>query len=611
MIGKKLMRVFVVVLLFVTCFKTFGKVLLSSGEKNVAIGDIISVQIIIEGDTDAEIEKIENIELFNIESQGTSSSFKFINGQSSREKTINYELSLLETTKKEVFLGPVVVRINGQTQKSNYLVFSVGEKKKISANSGSAQTNNVDNYYFLDVQVEKENLFVNQKTLLTLKFYNSVEFAEANLVTPDSKDFWLEQSGKQENSREVINGKAYKVTTIKYFFTPLKEGVISLDGFSIKGLAILPDNQAGSGQRHRQRQRQRLGFGFDSFFEDSFFRNRGKRRRVNIKAPVVDLNVKQLPGKGKEGEKFDGVVGQFKIRELDYPNEISANDSINFSFIVSGDGNLGLLEFYSGKSNFKIYKDKDENVVLPGGDLQEARRISYLLIPQKSGRVKIPEFKAKYFDPHDKLFKELIVGGGGVEVTGQITSTSNSEAKKVVQKSSEEISELRDNPPEITEAHDKIINIPDRKFYFSLVGILNKYSQTILLLSLFFSIFMIIFHSFERSRWKSLFIIQSKTSKVLNNSIKKLKNAPMNAMVIDDILKRLLQNDFNPVRHANLECLRSAGVDQPTVEKLIEIYQVCDDIQFSKTKNKQVFTHAELETIHLVVGQYLNAKREQ
>ena len=59
--------------------------------------------------------------------------------------------------------------------------------------------------------------------------------AEANLITPESKDFWLEQNGKQQNSREIINGKAYKVTTIKYFFTPLVSGEIDLNGFGING----------------------------------------------------------------------------------------------------------------------------------------------------------------------------------------------------------------------------------------------------------------------------------------------------------------------------------------------------------------------------------------
>ena len=73
--------------------------------------------------------------------------------------------------------------------------------------------------------------------MLTLKFYNAVDFAEANLITPESKDFWLEQNGKQQNSREIINGRAYKVTTVKYFFTPLVAGKIDIEG-SHKGLAI-------------------------------------------------------------------------------------------------------------------------------------------------------------------------------------------------------------------------------------------------------------------------------------------------------------------------------------------------------------------------------------
>ena len=121
----------------------------------------------------------------------------------------------------------------------------------------------------------------------------------------------------------------------------------------------------------------------DSFFYDSFFRNRGKRRRVNLVAPTITLNVEGVPNDQKD--RFDGVVGQFKAKELDWPSKIDANDSLVFSFIVSGDGNLNLLEFSHDSSDFKVFKDKDEGIVLPGGELQEARRLSYLLVPREVG----------------------------------------------------------------------------------------------------------------------------------------------------------------------------------------------------------------------------------
>ena len=110
MIGKKinlstknLISVYLFILFYIPIALSQTKVLLSSGQKSISPGDIISVQIIIEGETDAEIASVENINLFNIEGQSTSSSFKFINGQSSKEKTINYELSLKDIGKKRKF----------------------------------------------------------------------------------------------------------------------------------------------------------------------------------------------------------------------------------------------------------------------------------------------------------------------------------------------------------------------------------------------------------------------------------------------------------------------------------------------------------------------------
>ena len=76
---KKLLVIYVLLLCFsFDCFSQTN-VLLSSNQKTISPGDIFSVQVIIEGETDAEIASVENLNFFNIEGQSTSSSFKFIN----------------------------------------------------------------------------------------------------------------------------------------------------------------------------------------------------------------------------------------------------------------------------------------------------------------------------------------------------------------------------------------------------------------------------------------------------------------------------------------------------------------------------------------------------
>ncbi len=602
MIGKAI--VVIISFVFSVSISAQTKVLLSSSQKDIQAGDIISAQIIIEGETDAEIERIENIELFNIEGQSTSSSFKFINGQSSKEKTISYELSLKSVATKEVYLGPVIVSSNGKELKSNYLIFNVVQGQTTA--KGNKTKSVESDYYFLDVQVEKENLFVNQKTLLTLKFYNAVEFAEANLVTPDSKDFWLEQHGKQQNSREIINGKAYKVTTVKYYFTPLVIGILRLDGFAINGLAILPDNSGG-----RNNRRQRLGFGFDSFFEDSFFRKRGKRRRVNLKATPLKLNIKGLPGQSEESN-FDGVVGQFKVRELDYPSEISSQDSIMFSFVVSGDGNLNLLEFDYNSKDFKVYKDRDESVVLPGGDLQEARKLTYLLIPQKNGLVRVPEFRAKYFDPHDKLFKELLVGGTEINVNGPLPRSQVIEARSSGKTNvSENKIDVTSDSSEKDSNEQKLVVFPiaEKSTKHYLMSWLNVNTRVLIYICGFVSLLCIIFQFMSQQLFNSTKRRESGSVKINILRVNSMNGSLASIGSIDDLLAEVMREDYSPVRGDNFDSMKRIGVQKDSLEVIKNLYLKCESNQFSEIKKEIKYSGDEINSLIDVVKKFETHRR--
>ena len=77
------------------------KILLSTDQRDIAVEGYFSIQLIIDGETDAELLEIENLKLFQVEGQSTSSSYKYINGKSSKEKVIKYDLSLINNPAKE------------------------------------------------------------------------------------------------------------------------------------------------------------------------------------------------------------------------------------------------------------------------------------------------------------------------------------------------------------------------------------------------------------------------------------------------------------------------------------------------------------------------------
>ena len=581
------------------------KAILGADNQNISSEDVFSVQLIIEGDTDAELVKIENIEKFHVEGQSTSSSYKFINGKSSKEKIINYELSLKSRVKNgEIFFGPAIISSEGKELKSNYLVFQIND---ISGKRG--QKNNKyaagDRLYFLDLKIEKDKLFVNEKTLLVLKFYNSVEFAEANLVSPESKKFWLEQSGKQINSREVVNGKAYKVTTIKYFLTPLIHGTFELSGFALNGLAIIPDNS-----KRGRNQRQRLGFGFDSFFNDSLFRARGKRRRVSIQAPIIRLEVNKIPNQ-KDEKNFDGVVGSFKIREIqDYNDEIDINDSLSFSFIVSGTGGLNLLKFDQQGQDFKVYKDKDEKISLSRGQLPEGRKISFLLIPQKTGDLKLPKFTTTFLDPIEKSYETIGVGGAEIRVTGSaspkrdVDELSTAPLKKIQHKDEKnKLIEKKDTQ----ETQRSLFEIPESGMIHKIVSKILSERKIILTSSFFFALFLIfrtIFISINLTRIIKIFSKKNTQNQHLEKLLMSFSSRPVVARELDSYLELVMNKSYSPIRYLNLKNLKDSGVSNKDISSMQLIYKKMEESQFSNQKSELFLTDVEINTLKNIAEKY-------
>ena len=100
-------------------------------------------------------------------------------------------------------------------------------------------------------------------------------------------------------------------------------------------------------------------------------------------------------------------------------------------------------------------------------------------MPRKAGNLKVPVFSSKYFDPSDKLFKELRIGGGDLTVTGKVSSSSsmgkgaeeksrtNLDRNTVVNQRAEEVGKSKGNP---------IVSILDEKIDGLLASLILRHS---------------------------------------------------------------------------------------------------------------------------------------
>ena len=136
--------------------------------------------------------------------------------------------------------------------KRTELKFQILKTKKVAGK-------NSEKLYFMNMEIKRKNVFKNEEVPILIKFYNRIRLVEASLETPEGTSFFLKQEGQERSYRQNINGVQFQVTELRYLFTPLTSGEITIPKFRLKGLGVIPDPS-------RRRQDP-----FGSFFGNSFF----------------------------------------------------------------------------------------------------------------------------------------------------------------------------------------------------------------------------------------------------------------------------------------------------------------------------------------------------
>ena len=314
-------------LLFVLCISFKVNAGYISVDKTFIDGlDFVNLTVTLEGDE--ELISIENMDRFNIESTSNSSSYKYINGKASREKSIIYSISLKDSNAGSVVIGPAKIKSNGKSINTNMITLKISKGKKVKK----------DRDYFLQLMADRKTVMVNESVMIKLKFYNRARLVEAQVKEPSSENYFLNQVGKEKNYREVINGREFQVSELLYRFTPLRSGELIFPGFELNGLAVIQDNRAR---------------GFGGFFNDDFFSSSfGKRKRIRVKSNSLQLNVENFPERGKP-DNFNGLVGDFELKESLTKNP--SNNSYRLKIKIVGEGDLSTLGEIIVKIKLKLY----------------------------------------------------------------------------------------------------------------------------------------------------------------------------------------------------------------------------------------------------------------
>jgi hypothetical protein len=344
---------------------------------------------------------------FNVSGPATSQSVSIVNG--SYSQSITYSYDLVPKAEGTFTIGPASINCNGKTVTSNSLTIKVvkgAPGNSPQPNNSSPQPGNPnasaptevagDNNIFIRILPSKSKVYEGEEVTATIKIYTKLSVESVQVSdAPSFSGFYSEDvtpnnKGQLAPAKEVVNGITYMTATLKQnILFPQHTGKIKIDPLTAECLVDQPVKTNNL---------------FAQFFGGSY-----KRVQYNVKSEPTTVEVMPLP---KTEKPFSGAVGEFTVKgELD-KNKVKANDAVNLTITISGNGNLKLIDTLPIKfpPDFDRYDPKiTDHFNINASGVSGTRTYNYLLVPRHPGSYKIPPIEFTYFNPKKKGYVSLSI----------------------------------------------------------------------------------------------------------------------------------------------------------------------------------------------------------
>ncbi|MBQ3617375.1 MAG: protein BatD [Bacteroidales bacterium] len=336
----------------------------------------------------------------------TSQSVSIVNGSMTVKYSVYYTVAAPNAGTYKI--PPVTAEYNGKTYKSKELVITAQDnpQQNQAQNQGGSQNQQQSQAeeqvsgsgnLFIDVNVNKKEVYVGQHIVLSAGFYSRYNIQEiADTKLPSYNGFWVKEISTPSRitlQQKLINGVPYSYGLLhKKVLIPQRAGELVIEPYSIDFIT-------------------REGF-WDSY------KRTGKSTAKTIK-------VKQLPS--PKPDNFGGAVGSFNISMTADKEEVKLDDPLTIKVTLSGNGNIQLCEApkVDIPSAFEAFPPKSaENIKTDDNGMSGTRTFSYVAIARQPGEITIPAVKFSYFDLASKSYKTVSTNELTIKITGERDSTA-------------------------------------------------------------------------------------------------------------------------------------------------------------------------------------------
>ena len=318
---------------------------------------------------------------------GPSSSFNFINGQTSSSITYNYVV--LAQRDGRFTIPALTVDVDGQRLVSQPVTLTV---TKASAPPAAA-VNSGSELSFMQLAMPPGKVYVGQQVAVQLQIYvrdDVVRFGDFDFTGQNADGFLIGKSAKGGQYRTQVGNHVYAVIPINYALTVTRSGPLTLGPFTANAVVVVP------------MQNQNNGDPFQQFF------NQGEQKQVPLATEAVKVESLPLPDRNKPAN-FSGAIGDFTMTASVGPTNVTAGDPVTVHVQISGRGSFDsvTLPDQSALAGFKIFPPTVKTQLSDQTGLSGTKTFEEIVTPQSADIHEWPQFSFSFFNPDDGQYHTL------------------------------------------------------------------------------------------------------------------------------------------------------------------------------------------------------------
>lgn len=389
MTGRRYKSIFLLIIIFATLLGTSTYVsakdpqfLLDIDSLNLQKGKSTKLVLSMINAQGAKLTQIKGLENFDVLSSHQSTSTQIINGDITYQNDINYVIMPKNTGQ---FTLEGIIEYKGKTYQTNQLNINVSEAEDLPQDQVSD--------LFIKTVLSDNEVFLGQKVIWAYELYTRYNIEDYGfLENIELEGFMLNDVPNDKLKAEYVylEGNKYaKYEVKKTFLTTIKTGTFTIPEYNFQVNVS-------------------TGRGFFSTSQAEYMKTEAKQ-----------LTVKPLPG--NKPADFSGLVGELNLQSEYSRREVPYGDSLTLKVTATGNCDFSVLDKITknGIDNFTVYeteKGMEENIV--GNQYWAKKEYEIILVPEKSGEIKIDPIHITYFDTKSGTYKQAEIPGATITVTG-------------------------------------------------------------------------------------------------------------------------------------------------------------------------------------------------